>query len=210
MDQQSVLLGAILEALERWGILLESDPALPSVVSLIVGGPVRGSWWGHPLGEAIYQVCDQLADHPDVMITKLVSGKVTFVHRRLWPAIVAIACAGEPWQRRDLSPEAPSLLRIVQKEGEVRTDLLPPVAAKGKRPGGAARELERKLLVYGEQIHTSGGAHAKRLETWERWASRVGVAGRVTPRRAKKMLEEVLDGLNSRFGGKGRLPWNMP
>ena len=31
-------------------LLLAWDPVFDSVVSLIVGEPVRGSWWGHPRG----------------------------------------------------------------------------------------------------------------------------------------------------------------
>jgi hypothetical protein len=42
--------------------------------------------------------------------------------------------------------------------------------------GLAARVLERRRLVRGESIHTERGSHAKRLETWARWAARIGFA----------------------------------
>src|SRR5712691_9806540 len=48
------------------------DPRLPSVCSLITGAPVRGSWWSHPFAHAIFHVSGQLADHADVLITKLI------------------------------------------------------------------------------------------------------------------------------------------
>src|SRR6266704_523157 len=73
---------SVLEALEKYGLLLESDAQLPSLVSIVAGGPVRGSWWGHASGNIIYEVGNRLANHPDVLVIKLVSGKVTFVQRR--------------------------------------------------------------------------------------------------------------------------------
>ena len=201
-------LGLTLEQLRGYGILLESDPGLPSVASLVAGGPVSGSWWGHSRGGEIHEVTRALADHPDVVVTKLVSGKVTYVHRRLWAAIIAIGTSREPWQLRGLSPEARSLLAIVAREGEIRTDSVPPIGGTGKRAGEAARELERNLLVHGEEVHTLSGAHAKRLETWSRWASRIGfVAGGMPAEQGRRKLEEALESLNQQFGGRGRLPW---
>ena len=88
----------VLSQLERTGLLLLSDSAIPSLVQLVVGQPVRGSWWGHPQGHAIYALSARLGDHEDVLIVKLVGGKVTFVHRKLWPALLAVARSGEPWQ----------------------------------------------------------------------------------------------------------------
>src|SRR5947207_2949642 len=96
----------VLSQLNDLGVLLESDPKLPSVSSLLTGEPMRGSWWSHPLAHTIFNVNEQLEEHRDVMMTKLISGKVTFVHRRLWPEILAIGTAREPWQTRDLSSTA--------------------------------------------------------------------------------------------------------
>jgi len=73
-----------LALLARDGLLLMSDPALPSIVALVAGAPVRGSWWGHPQGRTIYTLANRLIDHPDVLLLKLVAGKDTFVHRSLW------------------------------------------------------------------------------------------------------------------------------
>ncbi len=199
-----------LEELERYGILLESDPRLPSVASLVAGEPMRGSWWGHARGEAIFRVTKELADHHDVLVTKLVSGKVTYIQRRLWPPIIAVGSAREPWQLEGLSHAAQSLLVAVPRQGELRTDDVPWTGGpKTESPGAAARELERMLLVHSEEVHTRSGAHAKRLETWERWANRIGFAtNEMTPERGKERLEEVVEGLNRQFDGKGRLPWH--
>ena len=198
-----------LRALRQYGLLLRTDSALPSVASLVAGEPVQGSWWAHPDNHDMYHVSVDLADHPDALVMKLISGKDTYVHRSLWPAIVALGTAREPWQLQGLSPVARRLLDAVTSSGELRTDDIPWTGgAKRDRPGEVARLLQRRLLVYGDQVHTERGAHAKRLETWERWAKRAGLArSRMTPERGRKELEGVLASLNERFQGKGRLPW---
>ena len=197
------------DELQRFGLLLTSDQTLPSVASLVAGEPIRGSWWAHPAANDIYDVADLLGDHPDVIIAKLVSGKNTYVHRRLWPAVHAIGRAREPWQIDALSPMGQRLLDAVTKQGTLRTNDVPWTGGPKKdSPGEAARQLERRLLVYSEELHTETGAHAKQLERWERWAKRVGLTARkMTPERAKTKLEDVLADLNERFQANGRLPW---
>jgi hypothetical protein len=58
---------------------------------MVAGEPISGSWWAHPDGHAIFDAVNDLADSPDVVRTRLVGGKVTLVHRRLWPALVRLA-----------------------------------------------------------------------------------------------------------------------
>ncbi len=201
-----------LEELQRQTILLATDRRLPSVTTLVAGEPVRGSWWGHPSAHAIFQVLEQLAVHRDVAVTKLVSGKVTYVHRILWSALIGVGSAREPWQLDGLTPAAGSLLGLIATDGSLRTDRLPPSSGiDPKAAGEAIRELERNLLICSQQIHTSRGAHAKLLESWERWASRVGfVEERLKPSEGRRKLEEALLNLNRRYGGRGRLPWQRP
>jgi hypothetical protein len=82
----------LLARLEADGVLLESARGpVPSVAELVVGGPIRGSWWSHAGSHEIFDRINELADHPDVVRTRLLGGKVTLVHRRLWPALVALA-----------------------------------------------------------------------------------------------------------------------
>jgi hypothetical protein len=61
------------------------------MAEMIAGEPIRGSWWGHPAGHAIFAALNSLAESPDVVRTRLLNGKVTLVHRRLWPALVRVA-----------------------------------------------------------------------------------------------------------------------
>ena len=64
---------------------------LPNVAELVAGEPIRGSWWAHQCSHAIFDALNVLADSPDVVRTRLVNGKVTLIHRRLWPALVRVA-----------------------------------------------------------------------------------------------------------------------
>ena len=78
--------------LERNGIALESGRGpVPNLAETIAGGPVRGSWWGHPKSNVIFQCSRALRNSKDVLTCRLVGGKITYVHRRLWPAVVKLA-----------------------------------------------------------------------------------------------------------------------
>ena len=206
----------VLSQLKKFGWLLESDPRLPSVSTLITGSPLHSSWWSHPLAHTIFDVNGQLDDHPDVLVTKLIAGKVTFVHRKLWPEILAIGTARERWQTEALSASAHALLEMIEATGCLRTDKLTdkfcwPGSTKGPmklKPGDAARELERKLLVHAAQVHTDSGAHAKFLETWEHWVRRIGfTAASISVDEAKTKMEARLLKLNEQFKATARLPW---
>src|SRR5436190_663697 len=93
----------VLTALERYKLLLASDAALPSVATIVAGEPVRGSWWAHPKSHAIFAALGALSRHRDALVVPLIARKVTFVHRDLWPALLAVALPREPWQTRGLA-----------------------------------------------------------------------------------------------------------
>jgi hypothetical protein len=81
-----------MAVLAEHGVLLESARGpLPNVAEMVAGELIRGSWWGHPRGNAIFDAINRLADSPDVVRTRLVNRKVTLVHRRVWPALVRVA-----------------------------------------------------------------------------------------------------------------------
>jgi len=189
----------VVRELERHGLLLETDAKLPSLVALVAGAPVRGSWWGHPLGHTIFAVSEALYEHPDVLLVKLVSGKATWVHRRLWPALLAVARAREPWQLEGLSPAGRAVLAQVDREGEARA------------AGAPAREIETRLLARGSQVQAEGGRHAKVLQAWGRWRKRgVDTLDTMTPGHGRGALEAALEALNREHGARGRLPWQPP
>jgi len=209
ISQVSLAFRSALSQLKRRGFLLLSDSNLPSVTTLFAGRPLRGSWWGHPRGHDIFRVVCGIADHPDVAEIKLISGKVTFVHRKLWPALLAIATAREPWQMKGLSRKGRDLLQIVDRKGEVQTDRLPATSKKARSAwNDAVRELEEKLLIYAEEFHSETGAHAKRLESWKHWANRLSLAlGKMATHEAKRILEERARRIAGKSTGKAKLPW---
>jgi hypothetical protein len=203
-------LRSVLKALKEFGLLLESDAKLPSVSGLVAGEPVRGSWWTHKRSHEIFAVLQAVADHSRVLITKLVSGKVTFVDRELWPEVVSLGLAREAWQMQKLSVPAGMLLDMIDQQGTLRTDTLewPPVF-KSVKPGAAVRELERRVLIHSEEFHTDSGAHAKLIETWPHWQHRIGFSREiVSVAKAKRELEERVQLLNERFGVAVTLPWS--
>jgi hypothetical protein len=188
-----------LGALKTYGLLMMTDARLPSVAGLVTGGPVRGSWWAHPQSHAIYAVLMKIEHDPAILTTKLISSKVTFVNRSLWPAVIGVACAREPWQMKGLTREARALLAETGRRGEMRADGI---------PGLVIRELENALLVHAEEFHTETGAHGKRLQTWEQWARSAGFTGNpLSPDEAKDVLEGAVERLNREFQAAGRLPW---
>lgn len=201
-------LARILDEIERTGLILESDPRLPTVANFVAGEAVRGSWWGHPVGHEIHEITGILVRHPDICPLKFVSRKTTFLHRKLWPSLLALAEAREPWQLDGLSVAAEQLLQSLESEGELRCDSLPrPLSHVVAHPGEAARELERRLLAFGVQMHTDRGSHSKRLESWQHWSARVGCQPRGTAAEGRQRFELVVSRLNEEYGAAARLPW---
>jgi hypothetical protein len=75
------------------GIAVESarTGSVPSLAQVIAGEPLGGSWWAHPKGNEIFRLSRAIRGSPDVLVCRLVDGKITYIHRRLWPALVALA-----------------------------------------------------------------------------------------------------------------------
>jgi hypothetical protein len=158
--------------LEKHGLLLLHDARFPSATASVAGEAIRGSWWGHPKGKLIFETLSRIENA--VAWAKLIAGKETLVHERLWPALVATAEARQAWQLRGLPDDAKQLLQRVRKGDPVQ------VAAKGaqtgRKPAVVATDLERRLLARGYTEHTPAGRHARFLETWAAWAGRHGIA----------------------------------
>ena len=77
---------------KKCGIAVESARAtVPSLAQVVAGEPLRGSWWAHPKGNDIFLLSRTIRRSPDVLTCRLVDGKITYVHRRLWPALVRLA-----------------------------------------------------------------------------------------------------------------------
>ncbi len=73
------------------GIVLESAHGrVPTFADFVAGERVSG-WWSHPKGRLIFALTRALRDSPDVLTCRLIANKITYVHRRLWPALVKLS-----------------------------------------------------------------------------------------------------------------------
>ena len=188
----------LLGRLREFDLLLDTDAKFPNVTSLVAGETVPGSWWTHPQAHEMYRLAYELRGHPDILATKLVSGKITFIHRPLWMAVLAIGTAREPWQMRGLTKDASALLRKSDQEATLMSS------------GDAVRELEARLLVHAQSVHTERGFHRKEVRSWKAWADSVQLGTvALTPAEGKAQLESVVARLNSQFGARGILPWQL-
>lgn len=162
--------------------MLLQDKDLPSAVGSITGERVSGSWWSHPRAHEIFR---ELGELDDAIATKLIAGKVTFVHRKLWPALAAVGVAREAWQMRGLSPAARKLLARVDREGRIRAS------------GAGSKELQERLLVNAHEEHTESGRHETMLERWP--------PSRLTAEKGRRRLEEAAAAIGA---AASRLPWH--
>jgi hypothetical protein len=81
-----------LAFVEKHGVVLQAARGpVPSFADFVAGERIRGSWWGHPKGQEIFRLTEAVIDSGQVLVCKLIDGKVTYVHRRLWPALVRLS-----------------------------------------------------------------------------------------------------------------------
>jgi hypothetical protein len=72
-------------------VLMAARGPVPSLAEAIAGEPIRASWWGHPKSHQMFAIFEAVRDSKEILVCRLVGGKVTFVHRRLWPALARLA-----------------------------------------------------------------------------------------------------------------------
>jgi hypothetical protein len=162
------LSGALDLLREHRVVTVTPSGTLPSIVAQVAGGPIRGSWWSHPEGKLIFRISSALGQHPEALAVKLVDGKVTFVHRALWPALLRVV-TDPGWRkqaRAALGKTAQQLLHETENAGELHMADLDARVRQGKA------ELETSLLVHTRSEHTSAGKHETVLLSWGTWAKR--------------------------------------
>src|SRR6266542_1330401 len=108
-----------LRFIARHGIVLESARGpVPSLLEAALGRRPRGGWWGDPAGKTFFWLTRAVRAHRDVLVCRLVSGKITYVHRRLWPAVARL-------QRRLTAKALAAIDEIHTARGAHRTRLTP-------------------------------------------------------------------------------------
>jgi hypothetical protein len=163
---------ALASIRERGVLPLTSVGGSASLVELVAGRPVKGSWTDDPAGERILAIATALEASPEVLVLKLVGGKVTFVHASLWPALVRVARDPDRAARivPGLSPAAGRLYEEVERTGEAHLDALgrqnswPPERDLAR----AAKELESGLLVHCSSVLGERGRQSIALRSWSR------------------------------------------
>lgn len=204
-----LLLGRVKNEVRQFGLLPFTDREAPSLVSIVAGGPVSGSWWGHPAGQSIYEIGEALDSDPNVLVLRLWRGKLTLLHRQLWPALLRVGKARAPWQMDGLGGVASQLLSRIQREETLRSDHLPADFAPGA-PGfkPALRSLEDRLLVLTRSVHTTSGAHALEAESWESWSVRTRTVPSPGPvATARLAIEDAARRLTPSGDPRMSLPW---
>jgi hypothetical protein len=192
--------------LARIGLLMRHDARLPSFTGAVVGAPFRGSWWAHPRTHEIYDLLQHFHRGAGALAVKLVDGKVTYVHRRLWPALLGVVAGAARGRNAGLAADAKRILATVRRRGAVRSDELAEIPARKR--GAAMEALEAGLLVHAASVHTETGAHRKQLRSWARWCSDEGVRVEpLAPAAGRRELEDAVERLASGTGRRPRLPW---
>jgi hypothetical protein len=175
----------------------------PSLVGEIAGGPVRGSWWGHPKGALMYDLANVLHNSSDVLAVKLVEGKVTFIHRALWPSLYRLV-SDPGWRRareRRLGALEKRILAAVEASGQAEAEKLAfrweiTRKADRKKFKKAIDTLAQAMCLLTSSFHTDQGHHATILTAWSAWAqSPTRAAARRLPR------EEALEALRGACRG---------
>ena len=81
-----------LKLVEQNGIMLESARGkTSSFVAQVTGEVVSGSWWSHPKSHLIFALTRTVRKAEQVLVCRLLQGKITYVHRHLWAALVRVA-----------------------------------------------------------------------------------------------------------------------
>lgn len=97
-------------------VLVSAKGAAPRLTEAIAGEPIKGSWWGHPKGQKIFVILEAVTDSEDVLVCRLLKGKLTLVHRRLWPALARVAVRLAPQQIAKIDQQHTASGRHLNKE----------------------------------------------------------------------------------------------
>jgi hypothetical protein len=86
-------------------VLASAKGTAPRLTEAIVGEDIKGSWWAHPKSHHIYEILGAVTDSDQVLVCRLIGGKITFVHRRFWPHLVRLADRFTPEQLAQIREE---------------------------------------------------------------------------------------------------------
>jgi len=161
-------LGDAASFLAELGLLLQTpDPWLPSLFGAAQGKPAKpgaagfGQWPAHAWSWA-----GELAERDDVLLTKVLSGKRTLVHARLWPALDAAVR-----ERSTDDPDALAITRALDGHAGIRGDELRRLAGLDTAPARkrfqkALAHLEAHGIVLARPALVDKHTHVALLQLW--------------------------------------------
>ena len=77
---------------EQGVVLAAAKGPVPRLAEVIANEPIKGKLVGPSQKPSNFRGLSGAEQFPDdILVCRLVNGKVTFVHRRLWPALVRAA-----------------------------------------------------------------------------------------------------------------------
>lgn len=132
-------------------VLVSARGSVPRLTEAIVGAPITGSWWAHPHSHRIFALLQAVNADPDVLVCRLVDGKITLLHRRLWPALVRVAARFPAdrlaWVREEHTPAGHHVSHEVAFPDWVPADVME--AATGINEAAALAALGRWATASG-------------------------------------------------------------
>lgn len=135
-----------LAFVRKHGVVLASAKGtVPRLTEAIIGELIDGSWWAHPQSHRIYAILQAITWSEQVLVCRLINGKITLVHRRLWPSLVRLAERFAPEQLAQVREEHTSSGRHISREVPFPQWVPPDVTeqAKGAWVSASRPEVKR-------------------------------------------------------------------
>ena len=189
----------ILEEIEKNGLMLLQDKLFPNIINSIIGKSISGSWWSHPQGNHIYNGINWAMDQNQVICVKFLSGKNTYIHKKLWPYFFSIVNKARDWQTDKLTDDELKLYSIISKKS-LRSDN--PLAKLNKN---ILLKLEKKILFESNEVHSETGKHYKLYKKWD--AKITNNTQLPDYQTSIDFFDNLISNYNSKAGSKLKLPW---
>lgn len=140
-----------LAFIEEHGVVLVAGRGpVPRLVEVILGEPIKGSWWAHPASHRIFAVLQAVEESEDLLVCRLIESKVTMVHRRLWPALARLERRFTGQQlaqiHQEHTPSGKHVNRVVEFPAWVPASVL---AASGRMSEEEAERILAPVLACG-------------------------------------------------------------
>lgn len=100
----------LMSFLRRNQIVMESASinGVPSLVKFMAGHDFTGNWWSLPQSSRIYNALQRIRNHPDILVCRLLRGRICLVHRFVWAPLLALSSRFS----------AGALDRVIESHGE--------------------------------------------------------------------------------------------